>query len=94
MPTILSILNSRFRFVIYIVVGYVFIVVCALLAGASMPDNFTYQGRGGYEAGGVLGMQLGSIGVIVGVLIIEVLRTKSEDNEDESGDTFPPLRSK
>ena len=34
MPTILSILNSRFRFVIYIVVGYVFIVVCALLVGA------------------------------------------------------------
>ena len=89
-----SILNSRFRFIIYIVVGYVLIVVCALLTGASMPDNFTYQGRGGYEAGGVLGMQLGIIGVIVSVLIIEVLRTKSENNDDDSDDTSPPLRSK
>lgn len=47
-----SILNSRFRFIIYIVVGYVLIVACALLTGATMPliiDNFTYQGRGGYE---------------------------------------------
>tara|TARA_B110000211_G_scaffold230227_1_gene289389 strand:- start:2512 stop:2817 length:306 start_codon:yes stop_codon:yes gene_type:complete len=92
-----SILNSRFRFIIYIVVGYVLIVACALLTGATMPliiDNFTYQGRGGYEGGGVLGMQLGIIGVILSVLIIEVLRTKPENNDDDSDDTFPPLRSK
>ena len=92
-----SILNSRFRFIIYIVVGYVLIVASALLTGATMPliiNNFTYQGRGGYEAGGVLGMQLGIIGVILIVLIIEVLRTKSENNDDDSDDTSPPLRSK
>jgi len=78
-----SILNSKFRFIIYIVVGFVLIIVCAVLTGATMPlmiDNFRYQGRGGYEAGGVLGMQLGIIGVILSVLIIEVLRTKTEEN--------------
>ena len=92
-----SILNGKFRFIIYIVGGYVLIVVCALLTGATMNviiDDFTYQGRGGYEAGGVLGMQLGIIGVILSVLIIEVLRTKPENNDDDSDDTFPPLRSK
>lgn len=92
-----SILNGKFRFISYIVGGYVLIVVCALLTGATMNviiDDFTYQGRGGYEAGGVLGMQLGIIGVILSVLIIEVLRTKPENNDDDSDDTFPPLRSK
>lgn len=78
-----SIFSSKFRFIIYIVVGFVLIIVCALLTGATMPlmiDNFRYQGRGGYEAGGILGMQLGIIGVILIVLIIEVLRTKTEEN--------------
>tara|TARA_B100001559_G_scaffold183592_1_gene153707 strand:+ start:370 stop:633 length:264 start_codon:yes stop_codon:yes gene_type:complete len=78
-----SILNSKFRFIIYIVLGFVLIIVCALLTAATMPliiDNFTYQGQGGYEGGGVLGMQLGIIGVILSVLIIEVLRTKTEEN--------------
>ena len=78
-----SILNSKFRFIIYIVLGFVLIIVCALLTAATMPliiDNFTYQGKGGYEGGGVLGMQLGIIGVILSVLIIEVLRTKTEEN--------------
>tara|TARA_X000000368_G_scaffold363182_1_gene308197 strand:- start:52 stop:357 length:306 start_codon:yes stop_codon:yes gene_type:complete len=92
-----SILSSKFRFLIYIVVGYVFIIGCALLTGATMPliiDNFRYQGRGGYEAGGVLGLQLGIIGVILSVLIIEVLRKKTENKDDVSADTFPPLRSK
>jgi hypothetical protein len=76
-----SILDSKFRFIIYIVVGFVLIVACAILTGATMPliiDNFTYQGRGGYEGGGVLGMQLGILGVILSVLIIEVVRTKTE----------------
>ena len=78
-----SILNSKFRFIIYIVLGFVLIIVCALLTGATMPliiDNFTYQGQGGYEGGGVLGMQLEIVGVILSVLIIEVLRTKTEEN--------------
>lgn len=78
-----SILNSKFRFIIYIVLGFVLIIVCALLTAATMPliiDNFTYQGQRGYEGGGVLGMQLGIIGVILSVLIIEVLRTKTEEN--------------
>ena len=78
-----SILKSKFRFIIYIVLGFVLIIVCALLTAATMPliiDNFTYQGQRGYEGGGVLGMQLGIIGVILSVLIIEVLRTKTEEN--------------
>ena len=78
-----SILNSNFRFIIYIVLGFVLIIVCALLTAATMPliiDNFTYLGQGGYEGGGILGMQLGIIGVILSVLIIEVLRTKTEEN--------------
>lgn len=78
-----SILNGKFRFIIYIVLGFVLIIVCALLTAATMPliiDNFTYQGQRGYEGGGVLGMQLGIIGVILSVLIIEVLRTKTEEN--------------
>jgi hypothetical protein len=92
-----SILNSKFRFVIYAVVGFVLIIVCAVLSAATIPmliDDFTYQGQGGYEGGGVLGMQLAIIGVVVSVLIIEVLRTKPENNDDDSNDTFPPLRSK
>ncbi|HIF46679.1 MAG TPA: hypothetical protein EYQ73_07825 [Candidatus Poseidoniales archaeon] len=76
-----SILNSKFRFIIYIVVGFVLIIVCGFIGAVTMPliiNNFTYQGQRGYEGGGVLGMQLGILGVILSVLIIEVLRTKTE----------------
>ena len=78
-----SIFNSKFRFIIYVVVGFVFIIVCAVLSAATIPmliDDFTYQGQRGYEGGGVLGMQFAIIGVILSVLIIEVLRKKSELN--------------
>jgi len=78
-----SFLNSKFRFITYIVVGFVLIIISALLAAATMPlliDNLTYQGQRGYEAGGVIGMQLGLIGIVLTVLIIEVFRAKSESN--------------
>ena len=76
-----SILNSKFRFIIYAVVGFFLIIFCAVLCAATIPlmiDDFTYQGQGGYEGGGVLGLQLGILAVILSVVTIELLKTKSE----------------
>ena len=76
-----SILNSKFRFIIYAVVGFFLIILCAFLCAATIPlmiDDFTYQGQRGYEGGGVLGLQLGILVVILSVVTIELLKTKSE----------------
>ncbi len=76
-------LNSKFRFIAYIVIGFVLIIISTLFAAATLPlliNDFTYQGQRGYEAGGVIGMQLGLIGMVLTVLIIEVFRTKSDSN--------------
>ncbi len=76
-----SILDSKFRFIIYAVVGFFLIILCAFLCAATIPlmiDDFTYQGQRGYEGGGVLGLQLGILVVILSVVTIELLKTKSE----------------
>ncbi len=76
-------LNSKFRFIAYIVIGFVLIIISTLFAAATLPlliNDLTYQGQRGYEAGGVIGMQLGLIGMVLTVLIIEVFRTKSDSN--------------
>ena len=76
-----SILNSKFRFIIYAVVGFFLIIFCAVLCAATIPlmiGDFTYQGQRGYEGGGVLGLQLGILAVILSVVTIELLKTKSE----------------
>ena len=78
-----SFLKSKFRFIAYIVIGFVLIIISTLFAGATLPlliNDLTYQGQRGYEAGGVIGMQLGLIGMVLTVLIIEVFRTKSDSN--------------
>lgn len=70
------IFRSKFRFMVYLFVGWVIIVVSGVLTAATMPliiHDFTYQGHGGYEGGGVLGMQFGILIVILGVVLSEIL---------------------
>ena len=69
-----SFLTGKYRFLAYVVLGCFGAVACALFFGAVMPmvvEDFTYLGHGGYEGGGFLGIQIGFLGAVLTVSLIE-----------------------
>lgn len=69
-----SFLTGKYRFLAYVVLGCSGAVACALFFGAVMPmvvEDFTYLGHGGYEGGGFLGIQIGFLGAVLTVSLIE-----------------------